>query len=75
MHFRIRHDRSHRDDDAMIVRVGWDCTVCGAENEVDDSFCWVCSTERGDWLCERCAHKNKKRETACEECGVAKADQ
>ena len=78
MHIRLRiqRDRSHRDDDAMIVPVivpgtKWSCLACGFHDndEDEDRFCGWCKSERGDWLCERCGHKNPKREDDCEGCG------
>ena len=74
MHFRFRYDRSSRDGDALIVRVGWECGVCHEENEPDDLFCWQCSSERGDWLCP-CGRKNRKADAECSECGRPKGDE
>lgn len=77
-HFRILRDRGHRDDDALIAPCHewkpWDCLVC--LHTIDDGglFCPICSAERGDWLCERCGHKNKKRSPECEECGTPKPE-
>lgn len=73
MHFRILRDRSNRDGDALIVRIGWDCGVCAEENDPDDRFCWQCSAERGDWLCG-CGRLNRKTDRECSDCGREKSE-
>lgn len=76
--YRIVRDRGSRDGDAMIVPVHvagepWWC-VCGEDNVDDDSHCWFCNAERGEWTCD-CGHRNPKRVGDCEECGKARPEE
>ena len=79
LRYRIVRDRSHRDDDVMIVPVytegpPWRCAIDGEENGDDWGRCMFCNHERGTWRCNSCDHLNPDRADECEGCGNQKPE-
>lgn len=55
------------------MTVAWDCAVCRAENEPDETHCQWCKNAAGDWICG-CGRRNRKADAECTDCGSPKGD-
>lgn len=77
-HLRFGRTTEDADDGATLIvpTNEWEPWWCDCGERIGDGsvICTWCGSERGDWVCERCAHKNRRRSECCEECGSARPE-